>query len=56
MIFNPNEREVAPPQSNGVTPVQAKGVCANPKVSWHNKRWHLGEVINIVAQQKMAAR
>jgi hypothetical protein len=54
MIFNPNDCEVAPPQSNGVSPVHAKGVCANPKVSWYNKRWLLGEIKNIVMQQKMS--
>jgi hypothetical protein len=32
MIFNPNAREVAPPQSSGVTVVRAKKVLANNKV------------------------
>jgi hypothetical protein len=36
--------------------VRAKGVCANQKVSWCNKRWLLGAIKNIVVQQKMASR
>jgi hypothetical protein len=31
MIFNPNDCEVAPPHTRGVSAVQAKGVCANTK-------------------------
>jgi len=31
---------------------QKDGIAVKSKVSWCNKRWRLGEIKNIVAQQK----
>jgi len=28
------------------------GIAVKSKISWRNKRWHLGEIRNIVSQQK----
>jgi hypothetical protein len=41
-----------PPLNNGVSVLRAKEFRANQKVSWCFKRWHRGEIENIVVQQK----
>jgi hypothetical protein len=47
---------MAAQENSGVTILRSKGVRGNTKVSWCNKKGRRGEVINIVAQQKMASR